>query len=90
MPNLAKKAQLVVQRHQVAIKKGLQEPGSVQEFLRINNQVDQEIRAQNQKYKKVNLVFLLFDCLISLAILCTSVWLTYEIIYLDKAYVYAF
>ena len=85
MPNLAKKAQLVVQRHQVAIKKGLQEPGSVQEFLRINNQVDQEIKAQNQKFKKVNLGFAVFECLISLAIICTSVWLSYENVYQDTA-----
>ena len=63
---------------------------SVEQFLQINNQVDKEIRDQNKRYKKVNLVFIITDSVNSIAILGASIWGIYELVYLHKAYIYAF
>ena len=61
VPSLVKKARLILERHQTSIKEGLEEIGSVNELLRIHNTIDQDIKDQNARYKRINAVFLVVD-----------------------------
>ena len=81
VPGLVRKAQLLFERHSRTIKNEFEGATSVDEFVRLHNEIDRDIKMQNNWYKTVGIAFVGVDFVLYLLLIAALFYLEYVVIF---------
>ena len=77
VPGLVSKAKLLFERHSRTIENEFEGATSVDEFVRLHNEIDLDIKMQNNWYKTVGIAFVGVDFVLYLLLIAALFYLEY-------------
>ena len=81
VPGLVSKAKLLFERHSRTIENDFEGATSVDEFVRLHNEIDWDIKWQNTLYRRVSIAFVAVDFALYLIFFGSFTSLQYEVIF---------
>ena len=81
VPGLVSKAKLLFERHSRTIENEFEGATSVDEFVRLHNEIDRDIKKQNNWYKTVSMAFVVVDFVLYVFLIAAFSSLEYQVIF---------